>query len=130
MMVYTRHRKEEEQKRKMAVRQRADEDETNVALRRKLEDNRQERERLKQSQTMKAQATKKPAAYKVTNADTTDQVRNPKQKNVSLSVAVGILPDSSLFFFQKHVSQKSWEEMEKRLEGYIERLEKHQSFNP
>ncbi|CAG10560.1 unnamed protein product [Tetraodon nigroviridis] len=42
-------RKEEEQKRKLAIRQRADEDETNLALRKKLEENRQERERLKQS---------------------------------------------------------------------------------
>lgn len=60
------HRKEEEQKRKLAIRQRADEDETNLALRRKLEENRKERERLKQSQTVKAQDTSKPAAFKVT----------------------------------------------------------------
>lgn len=72
--VSTQHRKEEEQKRKLAIRQRADEDETNLALRRKLEENRQERERLRQSQTMKAQAANKPAAFKVTNADTTKQV--------------------------------------------------------
>lgn len=80
MMVYAQHRKEEEQKRKLAIRQRADEDETNLALRRKLEENQQERERLKQSRTMKAQATNKPAAFKVTNPDTTDQVWNPKKK--------------------------------------------------
>lgn len=69
MMVCTQHRKEEEQKRKLAIRQRADEDETNLALRRKLEENRQERERLKQGQSTKAQATNKPAAFKVTNGD-------------------------------------------------------------
>ncbi|XP_056867948.1 cilia- and flagella-associated protein 99 [Takifugu flavidus] len=91
-------RKEEEQKRQLAIRQRAAEDETNLALRRKLEENRKERERLKQSQTAKAQDTSKPAAFKVTTG-------------------------------QKLVSQKSWEEMEKRLEGYIERLEKRQLFN-
>lgn len=66
LTVSTQHRKEEEQKRKLAIRQRADEDETNLALRRKLEENRKERERLKQSQTVKAQDTSKPAAFKVT----------------------------------------------------------------
>lgn len=66
LTVYTQHRKEEEQKRKLAIRQRADEDETNLALRRKLEENRKERERLQQSQTAKAQDTSKLAAFKVT----------------------------------------------------------------
>lgn len=66
MMVHKQHRKEEEQKRKMAIRHRADEDEMNLALRRKLEENRKERESLKQSQTAKAQDTSKPAAFKVT----------------------------------------------------------------
>lgn len=65
LTVCTQHRKEEEEKRKLAVRQRAEEDETNLALCKKLEENRKERERLKQSQTAKAQDTSKPAAFKV-----------------------------------------------------------------
>lgn len=76
--LHSPRRKEEEQKRKLAIRQRADEDETNVALRRKLEENQQEQERLRQSQTMRA--TNKPAAFRVTHADTSDQVRHPQQK--------------------------------------------------
>lgn len=97
----------------------------NLALRRKLEDNRKERESLKQSQTAKAQDTSNPAAFKVT----TGQVGNPKQKTSLCRKQLALLI-CLCSFCQKHVSQKSWEEMEKRLELYIERLEKRQLFNP
>ncbi|KAM9341281.1 cilia- and flagella-associated protein 99 [Symphorus nematophorus] len=86
--------RKEERKARLDFQQGVTQDETVLALQRKLEEKQQERQRLKQTESKKAKTSEQAAAYTVRNTETQNR---------------------------KSLKGKSWEELELSLERHIQR---------
>lgn len=93
MIVLAQYRKEERKIRKvrLGLQQTVTQDETVLALQRKLEEKQQERQRLKQSESKKAKTPEQTAAYTVRKTETHNRVSLKSKAKTFLSHSVFLL---------------------------------------
>ena len=82
MVILAQCRKEEERKSRLTLQQRVAQDETLVTLQRQLEKKRQERQRLKQTESKKAKTSEKTTTDTIRKIETPNRV-SMKSKDFS-----------------------------------------------
>ncbi|XP_037833760.1 cilia- and flagella-associated protein 99 isoform X2 [Kryptolebias marmoratus] len=105
------NRKEEKKAKQEFLQQVVAQDETVLALRKKLEEKKLERKRLKQNE--KSQACKRTTAHTGTHSE----VSTNRAGSEAVSDAVN---DMSVSFCQESLKVQSWEELERSLARYIQ----------
>ena len=87
-MIVLAHCRKEERKVRQDFQQAVTQDETVLALQRKLEEKQQERQRLKQTESKKARTSEQAAAHTVRNTETHNRVSMTfKNKDVLASLS-------------------------------------------
>lgn len=115
--------RKEERNVRLRLQQTVTQDETVLALQRKLEEKQLERRRLKQSESKKVKTSEWTAAHTVRNTEAHNRVsETPSSLCQTVMLLVWLLtPLSCFLFYQKSLNERSWEELKLGLERHVQK---------